>query len=125
MAFPVSAATGSSTVTINPIVDSENNKYYPAAGVNYSGYFYSDGLYVDGPLSLTKGWIEPASSVKKSSASKAGEVSKAKVISASENAVPMFRRTSFKGYPQYKKVSYTIVDKEQYLSNRKNAGNNR
>ena len=125
LAFPVSAASGSSTVTINPIVDSENNQYYPAAGVNYSGYFYSDGLYVDGPLSLTKGWIEPASSVKKSSASKAGEVSKAKVISASENAVPMFRRTSFKGYPQYKKVSYTIVDKEQYLSNRKNAGNNR
>ena len=85
MAFPVSAVSGSSTVTINPIVDSENNQYYPAAGVNYSGYFYSDGLYVDSPLSLTKGWIEPASSVKKSSASKAGEVSKAKVISASEN----------------------------------------
>lgn len=115
LVFPGEVAADNSTVTIKPIMVGED-PYYPSAGFNYYGMFYGPDLYVNSNLTLTKGWTEPVAPASyKAKASKSAK-SRISVISATENNVPMLRKTPLKALKSYKKVSYKVVDKEQFLS---------
>ncbi|MGN1231963.1 MAG: hypothetical protein ACI4UJ_00755, partial [Candidatus Cryptobacteroides sp.] len=115
LVFPGEVASDNSTVTIKPIMVGED-PYYPIAGFNYYGMFKGPDLYVNSNLTLTKGWTEPAAPASyKAKASKSAK-SRISVISATENNVPMLRKTPLKALKSYKKVSYKVVDKEQFLS---------
>lgn len=125
LAFPVDVASDNSTVTVNPILDGNGNPYYPACGFSYYGGFRSDDLVINSALTLTKGWTEPETPVETSKASKAANGVQAKTLSESASAIPMLRKTTFKGLTEYKKVSCKVVDKEQFISNIKNARNSK
>ncbi|MGN0190231.1 MAG: hypothetical protein ACI39U_01115 [Candidatus Cryptobacteroides sp.] len=56
--FPAEFDSETSTLTVNPIIDSKNKVFYPAAGINYYGGFLHDDCTINSPLKLTKGWTE-------------------------------------------------------------------
>lgn len=122
LAFPVSVASDNNTVTVSPILDASNKPYYPAAGFSYYGGFRSDDCVINSALTLTKGWTDAAAPAAK--ASKSAKRTEANVISDNGNSVPMLRKTPFKGLTEYKKVSYKVVDKEQFISNIQKARSN-
>ena len=115
LVFPGAVSTDSKTIVIKPIMVKED-AYYPCAGFNYYGQFWGPDTYINSNLTLTKGWTEPEAPAAKASAAKA-EPNRAKIISGTENAIPMLRKTPLKALKSYKKVSYKIVDKEQFRSN--------
>ena len=115
LVFPGEVSADNSTVTIKPIMVGED-PYYPSAGFNYYGMFYGPDLYVNSNLTLTKGWTEPAAPAAYKAKASKGAKSGISVISATENNVPVLRKTPLKALKSYKKVSYKVVDKEQFLS---------
>ena len=115
LVFPGEVSADNSTVTIKPIMVGED-PYYPSAGFNYYGMFYGPDLYVNSNLTLTKGWTEPAAPAAYKAKASKGAKSGISVISVTENNVPVLRKTPLKALKSYKKVSYKVVDKEQFLS---------
>ncbi|MGM9735165.1 MAG: hypothetical protein ACI3ZL_02010 [Candidatus Cryptobacteroides sp.] len=112
--FPGVVAEDKNTITIKPIMVGEN-PYYPCAGFNYYGQFWGPDTYINSNLTLTKGWTEPEVPATKASVSAAGQ-NRVKVISGTENSIPMLRKTPLKALRSYKKASYQIVDKELFQS---------
>lgn len=118
IAFPGTVSSDNSTVTISPI-SNNGNDYYPQAGAYNYGYMFMTDCFTASPLTLTKGWTEPETTV--SAASKSVKKVSAPVVSSDHDAIPLLRKTQLKALREYKKISYKVLSKDEIKANLTNA----
>ena len=118
IAFPGTVSSDNTTVTINPI-SNEGSDFYPMGGAYNYGYIYMPDCTTVSPLTLTKGWTEPETTV--SAARKSVKKVSTPVLSSDSNSIPVLRKTQLKALREYKKISYKVLSKDEIKANLTNA----